>query len=134
LRSILTNLDSFDDPDSDQFSSHDDPTSVTSGASKSGGLSTGAKAGIGAGTGGVALIALLVLGFFLLRRRKSRQAPAELDHTTFREQEYETEQQKQMLPPQELSPAEPRYEMAVPSVEMHAEGAPLELPASTKRN
>ena len=38
--------------------------------SSSSGLSTGAKAGIGAGVGVAALAALLILGFFLLKRRK----------------------------------------------------------------
>lgn len=39
-------------------------------------MSTGAKAGIGAGVAAVALIALVVLGLFLLRRRKRRAAPS----------------------------------------------------------
>ncbi|KAJ4298222.1 hypothetical protein N0V90_006121 [Kalmusia sp. IMI 367209] len=49
------------------------PSSSETSAS-SGGLSTGAKAGIGAAVGGVALIALVVLGLFLFRRRKRRVA------------------------------------------------------------
>jgi LPXTG-motif cell wall-anchored protein len=60
-------------------SSSSDPSNTTTSSSSSGsssssssGLSTGAKAGIGAGIGGAILIALVVLGLFLFRRRKQR--------------------------------------------------------------
>jgi uncharacterized protein HemX len=43
--------------------------------SSSGGLSTPAKAAIGASVGGVALIALVVLALFFWRKRKSQHAP-----------------------------------------------------------
>lgn len=47
------------------------------------GLSSGAKAGIGAGIGGAVLIAVIVLGLFLWRKRKQRAQyvqPGELGH------------------------------------------------------
>ncbi|KAG4414319.1 hypothetical protein IFR04_012565 [Cadophora malorum] len=44
--------------------------------SSSPGLSTGAKAGIGAGVGVAAFVALLILGFFLLKRRKRTARPS----------------------------------------------------------
>lgn len=43
-----------------------------------GGLSVGAKAGIGAGVGAVALLIIAVAAFLLLRRRRSSSSPAEL--------------------------------------------------------
>ncbi|KAF2686252.1 hypothetical protein K458DRAFT_441817 [Lentithecium fluviatile CBS 122367] len=49
--------------------------SSSSSNSNSGGLSTGAKAAIGASIGGIALIALIVLGLFLLRRRRRSPTP-----------------------------------------------------------
>lgn len=46
---------------------------ANNGSETSSGLSTGAKAGIGAGIGVAALIALVVLGLFLLWKRKQKQ-------------------------------------------------------------
>ncbi|KAK0115561.1 hypothetical protein ONS95_000163 [Cadophora gregata] len=64
-------------------------------SSSSSGLSTGAKAGIGAGVGVAALAALLILGFFLLKRRK-RAAQSSMQEPTppyepVSQQTYETE-------------------------------------------
>ncbi|KAG9189322.1 hypothetical protein G6011_06190 [Alternaria panax] len=58
-------------------------SSANANANTSSGLPTAAKAGIGAGVGGAALIALIVLGLFLLRKRKRGQyttPPQELPH------------------------------------------------------
>jgi hypothetical protein len=51
------------------------PSRPSSSKSKttSSGLSSGAKAGIGASIGGIAAVALLILAWFLMRRRKLRQ-------------------------------------------------------------
>ncbi len=46
--------------------------------SSGGGLSTGAKAGIGAGISVLALVGLAALAFFLLRRRRRRYAQASI--------------------------------------------------------
>jgi LPXTG-motif cell wall-anchored protein len=63
-------------PSSSSSSSDPSNTATTSSSSgsssSSSGLSTGAKAGIGAGIGGAVLIALVILGLFLFRRRKQR--------------------------------------------------------------
>jgi hypothetical protein len=80
------------------------PTGATpspSSSDKSSGLSTGAKAGIGAAVGIVAVIALLILGFFFLRRRKTRaQSPSSHPLTA----DYSGERKSMMhTEPQELS-------------------------------
>lgn len=56
-----------------ETSSGTDPSLATSASDASDGLSTGAKAGIGAGVGGgVLLLAILVLAFCLIRRRRNK--------------------------------------------------------------
>jgi hypothetical protein len=80
-------------------------TSPTSKPSKAaGGLSTGAKAEIGASVGAVEFIALQVLGYFLIRRRKRRMT------TPPRAYGAEMEGQGALAKPQELytPPAELR--------------------------
>ncbi|KAH7374342.1 hypothetical protein BKA66DRAFT_572299 [Pyrenochaeta sp. MPI-SDFR-AT-0127] len=56
----------------------------------SSGLSRSAQAAVGASIGGVALIAFVVLGLFLWRRRKQRQARSSPPHESYQHQPSET--------------------------------------------
>ncbi|KAK8034719.1 hypothetical protein PG993_009714 [Apiospora rasikravindrae] len=53
--------------------------------SDAGGLSTGAKAGMGAGVGGGALLILALLAFFFLRRRRNTGAAGEYEKPPYQE-------------------------------------------------
>jgi hypothetical protein len=74
----------------------------------SGGLSTGAQAGIGAACGLLGLAALLVIAFLLMKRRKRRQArkPSEVQHGDF--------------------PDDPKAKVAAPMVQDYVPFAELE--------
>ncbi|CZR52321.1 uncharacterized protein PAC_02198 [Phialocephala subalpina] len=92
-------------------------TSPPTPAHKSG-LPTGASAGIGASIGGVALIAVLVLGFWFMRRRKRRieSPPAYPEDEPSKTDTHKTTTQ-------ELDPTERRmrYELDIPPVEIAVE-------------
>ncbi|CZS96301.1 uncharacterized protein RCO7_04956 [Rhynchosporium graminicola] len=82
------------------------PSTTSTSCSGSGGLSAGAKAGIGAGVAVVALIALLILNFCLVERRKrASQLPSTSDP---KYEIYETEASQTKVPLGELDvpPAE----------------------------
>lgn len=99
------------------------PTS-TSSSSGSSGLSTGAAAGIGAGAGIVALVALGGLVWFLLQRRRRRNASQRVDETKDLPPRY-YQSQHQYVPPQQLD-GTPVVEADVDQTKLRR----VELPAS----
>lgn len=101
------------------------PGSSSNKSSSSSGLSTGAKAAIGASIGGVAVIALVVLGLFLVRRRKRRQ----VESSTPTEPMYEA-MNDQAHPPPPLT----KYEMHQDSTAQHElpTHSPVEAPINER--
>ncbi|KAK0891126.1 hypothetical protein LTR57_024897, partial [Friedmanniomyces endolithicus] len=88
------------------------------------GLSTGAKAGIGAACGSVGLAALIgIIIWFLWRKRRATKADAEIRW----QQEQQQEQQQQMLQTQKSSPP---YGHASPQ---YGEGAYYNAPLTTPK-
>ncbi|KAG4432098.1 hypothetical protein IFR05_012427 [Cadophora sp. M221] len=120
------------------------PETSASSSSSSSGLSTGAKAGIGAGVGVAALVALLILGFFLMKRRKRTKAAAQKStppYEPLHQQTYETESKPaQSDRPGELAapvarPVELNSDNSHPAAELNSDTkqTPAELPAGDVR-
>ena len=85
-------------------------------SSSSGGLSSGAKAGIGGAVGGVAAVLLFVVAFILWRRRSRRARPAELGDEKYAPApayKYAHEAQAPVeAPGNDVHPQDAKYEMA----------------------